>query len=884
MADPRYRPSGRRSPTFNPARASMPVNIGYSPPYNGDIHAIPTSRYDTAGVRRPHDHKTPVTPAATITTYNVTKDPLTRSASTSRHRASTAEPGPVKPIIVTTNHARPHASSSHTATTSSSGRTASPSRDAYRSSEETYYTQPASSVRSRSQHRQSHSYSQSATLSNDEFYRLRERVGDDRLRAPARAGTDSFRHARPISLYAATPPPAGSTPAVDYEDEGYEYTKPSDLARYDLSHEREARRGRRESIDRGYHRPHVNVMSNDPAARYEPRNRAKPPAAPGIDRYNRAAAAGVYDRPSVTMPAPPAVPPPPMVEAGRRPALLEAPSSPTVERRSSRPRPVSLYQESPARASHPDELYRSRDDERLHRDRRERDDTYRDDAVAIRGFGIRTDTLDQPARPSSASNYRDQDDPRARRDTEDHAPQRRSDESLPSAKPVDDARLPTNGIRDRRESMSLNRKNSISERARERFTAGLAAMGIGPKEDAKAAPRRNSDDEKESAGTRAADRYKPQDKDAVERRPTPREDIIVEPRREPRRERAASVSSSRERVGLDRERDKDRERGRERDKSRDREQYRRDAESKLNGSALDPRDISPDSIDSETGPRRRPRSASFNPTDARVLMDLKAELAARDGSDKPGEKSTTKDAVSEKDTNTPNGSGKQELELNDESRGRELVPAREEKQVRVVSPPREKTEQKPLKGILKTPSAKFPEDNNPIREGVAPHKDDKTKKDVPNGARWTKISRRMVNPEALSIGKERFEVRDEFVIVLRVLSKDEIQAYAVATAQLRELRRKEHEREARYDRYSDEERNRSDEERQRRTRHRREEDDEYRKGGHGRERDDRHRRHRISSDDEDDRRPKAIEYETGGSNHRTYRDYDSVTTNSDDRR
>ncbi|KAI5921845.1 hypothetical protein F4810DRAFT_313037 [Camillea tinctor] len=882
MADPRYRPSGRRSPTFNPARASMPVNIGYNPPYNGDIHAIPTSRYDTTGVRRPHDHKAPVTPAATITTYNVTKDPLTRSASTSRHRASTAEPGPgpVKPIIVTTNHARPHASSAHTATTSSSGRTSSPSRDAYRSSEETYYTQPASSVRSRSQHRQSHSYSQSATLSNDEFYRLRERVGEERLRAPARAGTDSFRHARPISLYAANPPPAGTTPAVDYEDEGYEYTKPSDLARYDLTHEREAaRRGRRESIDRSYHRPHVNVTSNDPASRYEPRNRAKPPPATGIDRYNRAAAAGVYDRPSVTMPAPPAVPPPPMVEAGRRPALLEAPSSPTVERRSSRPRPVSLYQESPARASHPDELYRARDDERLHR--RERDDTYRDDAVAIRGFGIRTDTLDQPARPSSASNYRDQDDPRPRRDGEDHEPKRRSDESLPTAKPNDEVRPPTNGTH-RRESMSLNRKNSISERARERFTAGLAAMGIGgPKEDTKPAARRNSDEEKEPASTRPADRYKPQDKDALERRPAPREDLVVEPRREPRRERAASVSSSRERVGLDRERDKsrDRERGREREKSRDREQYRRDAESKLNGSTLDPRDISPVSIESDSGPRRRPRSASFNPTDAKGLMNLKAELAARE--DKVGDRATSKD-VSEKDAVTSNGSGR-ELELSDESRGRELVPAREEKQVRVVSPPREKGEQKPLKGILKTPSAKFPEDNNPVREGVAPHKDDKTKKDVPNGARWTKISRRMVNPEALSIGKERFEVRDDFVIVLRVLSKDEIQAYAIATAQLRELRRKEHERETRYDRYSDEDRRGSDEERRERARYRREEDDEYRKG-HGRDREDRHRRHRVSSDDEDDRRPKAIEYETSGSNHRTYRDHDSVTTISDDRR
>lgn len=72
-----------------------------------------------------------------------------------------------------------------------------------------------------------------------------------------------------------------------------------------------------------------------------------------------------------------------------------------------------------------------------------------------------------------------------------------------------------------------------------------------------------------------------------------------------------------------------------------------------------------------------------------------------------------------------------------------------------------------------------------MREGVAPHKDDKKLKEVPVGARWTKINRKVVNPEALTIGKERFEVRDDFIIVLRVLNKEEIQAYANATTVLR---------------------------------------------------------------------------------------------------
>jgi hypothetical protein len=90
-----------------------------------------------------------------------------------------------------------------------------------------------------------------------------------------------------------------------------------------------------------------------------------------------------------------------------------------------------------------------------------------------------------------------------------------------------------------------------------------------------------------------------------------------------------------------------------------------------------------------------------------------------------------------------------------------------------------------VKGILKQPTPNFPEEANTDMEGVAPHKSDNSKGDVPAWARWTKISRKMVNPEALSIGKERFEVKDDFVIVLRVLTKEEIQAYANATATLR---------------------------------------------------------------------------------------------------
>lgn len=95
----------------------------------------------------------------------------------------------------------------------------------------------------------------------------------------------------------------------------------------------------------------------------------------------------------------------------------------------------------------------------------------------------------------------------------------------------------------------------------------------------------------------------------------------------------------------------------------------------------------------------------------------------------------------------------------------------------------------PKKSILKPPTHHFPEELNPVREGIAPHKSDKTKKDAPPGAKWTKIKRSWVNPEALAAGKERFEVLgDHHVKVLRVLSREEIEAYRVATAQLRALR------------------------------------------------------------------------------------------------
>ena len=114
---------------------------------------------------------------------------------------------------------------------------------------------------------------------------------------------------------------------------------------------------------------------------------------------------------------------------------------------------------------------------------------------------------------------------------------------------------------------------------------------------------------------------------------------------------------------------------------------------------------------------------------------------------------------------------------------------RRPRNVRVVTPTSERAPSQPPqpKSILRQPREKFPEDPAPVREGVAPLKD-AGKKGIPPNARWTKIDRKLVNPEALEAGNERYEERVDYVIVLRVLTKEEIEQYAAKTQELRNAR------------------------------------------------------------------------------------------------
>lgn len=115
--------------------------------------------------------------------------------------------------------------------------------------------------------------------------------------------------------------------------------------------------------------------------------------------------------------------------------------------------------------------------------------------------------------------------------------------------------------------------------------------------------------------------------------------------------------------------------------------------------------------------------------------------------------------------------------------------SRRPRNVRVITPTSERAPSPPPapKSILRPPREKFPEDPAPVREGVAPLKD-AGKKGIPPNARWTKIDRKLVNPEALEAGNERYEERVDYVIVLRVLTKEEIEQYAAKTQELRNTR------------------------------------------------------------------------------------------------
>lgn len=114
-----------------------------------------------------------------------------------------------------------------------------------------------------------------------------------------------------------------------------------------------------------------------------------------------------------------------------------------------------------------------------------------------------------------------------------------------------------------------------------------------------------------------------------------------------------------------------------------------------------------------------------------------------------------------------------------------------ERRVTIVEPRKDDPlPEVPVKGILRRPTKVFPEYPNPIREGVTPLKERLEKKgaslkEIPKDAKWTKIDRKLVNPQALEEKGVRFEERLDCVIVLSVLTRDEISAFAKRTEEIR---------------------------------------------------------------------------------------------------
>lgn len=589
-------------------------------------------------------------------------------------------------------------------------------------------------------------------MDNEEFLRLRQRT-DDRL---APSWSDSHhRRERPSSFYAD--PSRHSTTTVDLGDSGYEYTTPSALARYDLDNDRR----HRDSADRNntYYRPSVNVP--DISRPYETSRRGPPPTTRGLDKVNRrvvdTAPSSAYDRPSSRVPGPPAVIA--VTVPDRRSSIqLDVPPSPiTIERRPSRTghRPVSLYQDGTPRASLVDDSYRARDDDYISRGDSRDKEYYRDD-VGSRVSGLRTEgdkeTRDRrESRRESRFDDRDRDHREPKRPSDEDADRYEKRYSRDPARKEEDSRI----------EKKIGKEDSFRDKVATSLSLAAGAIGLG----GAALVHKSDKDDKEDKGS-----------------PRRREEDI-------RREEADERPKLSRKDPEDRPRDDDRtKKDRGPEDAEDKDRNRRDAEAQLNGEPVS-RDGYSSSDEGKPRRRRRP-SNTFKPNDTAGLMALKEQLKAKEESEKGNTKAASKEPSPDRRSQpSPSQVDREEDPTrmsNEDVRGRDVEsPAGDERQVRVVSPPRDKDEKKPIKGILKQPKPQFPEEPNPVREGVAPHKDDKTKGNVPPGARWTKINRKLVNPEALTIGKERFEVRDDFVIVLRVLSKEEIEAYTAATAQLR---------------------------------------------------------------------------------------------------
>lgn len=700
------------------------------------MHVVPSSHRKVIAEPRSSTSSLAVSGPYTTTTYKISPDPPNRGSSvreSSRSRRSTVDNSsrPVVPTIVTaTPRHRP-------VVHGEAPRPASPLKNPYRSSEEEYYAIPGTSKHAHHRHHKHYS----ATMDNADMNRLARERESSRLRVEGRREV-AYTGRRNRDPYSVVPHRHADTVADDYGDNGYGYTNPRDLVQYDLDNNTPPRHHpRRDSFEGGRARPSSITSYNDVIPRpYDTRERGPPPSTRGFDKVYRQAPSG-WEQSTARIPVAP-------MDPVQRPARVEPPfdllKAEPQRRRSLSRRPVSLYHDRDKRQPQREEYYEVRDDEPRHRERSHRHERYDDDAEK-RGFSVRPERVERSDRAerSDRPDKKDQED-----DKHDH-------------------------------------------KGRDALTTGLslagAALGVKAFKDAgdddrdgREEPRRRRDREHERDFDRDYD-------DESRRRRDPRErdsgDLSGQDTRERRRSRDGNLKTrgpSDDSVDISGRDPRERYDERDGDTARPRP-HRSDLAVAIDGTAVDSRESS--ASDEATPRSRRPRRES-GPTaafDPKNTMDLKALKEALN-SQTP---TTPKDPISAS-ARTPTRTPRESISKD----AREVAEIRssinqDPRAPRIVTPPpMTNTASVPVKGILRQPREKFPEDPAPIREGVAPLKDAK-KDGVPPDARWTKISRKLVNPEALEAGKERYEAREDFVIVLRVLSRDEVQQYAEITEKIR---------------------------------------------------------------------------------------------------
>lgn len=90
------------------------------------------------------------------------------------------------------------------------------------------------------------------------------------------------------------------------------------------------------------------------------------------------------------------------------------------------------------------------------------------------------------------------------------------------------------------------------------------------------------------------------------------------------------------------------------------------------------------------------------------------------------------------------------------------------------------------RNVLEDPEHKLPEDPSSVHKGVMSQEVDM--KGIPPNARWTKIDRKLVSLQALDEKGERYEAREDYVLVQRVLAQGEIEELADRTRMIRSYR------------------------------------------------------------------------------------------------